>query len=192
MNFYSTKELKKLGFKSLGKNLEISKNVNFYNFIGTIGSNCRIDDFSILIGKINIGDHVHIAPYNLISSSKYGNIINIAQYTGIGPRCYISASTENYMANDISNPTIKKKFRKNIIMANIDIGRNVLIGAGTYIIPRRKNKNENIKIGDNVSIGVNSVISNSISSNSLVFNKNLQEIKILHIKKKINFSKVKF
>ena len=94
------------------------------------------------------------------------------------------------MANDISNPTIKKKFRKNIIIGNIKIGKNVLVGAGTYIIPRRKNKG--IKIGDNVSIGVNSVISRSIASNVLVFNKNLHEIKILPIKKKINFSKVKF
>ena len=75
MNFYSTKELKKIGFKSLGKNLEISKNVNFYNFSGSIGSNCRIDDFSILIGEINIGEHVHIASFNLISASKNRNVI---------------------------------------------------------------------------------------------------------------------
>ena len=32
MNFYSNRELKKKGFDILGKNLEISKNVNFYNF----------------------------------------------------------------------------------------------------------------------------------------------------------------
>ena len=190
MHFYTNKELKKLGFKNLGSNLEISKNVNFYNISGSIGSNCRIDDFSIIIGKINIGNHVHIASYNLISSSKYGNTIKISDFTGIGPRCYISASTEDYMANDISNPTIKKKFRKNIIMANIKIGKNVLMGAGTHVIPRRKNKD--IQIGDNVSIGVNSVISGSIASNSLAFNQNLHKTKILPIKKKINFSKIKF
>jgi len=190
MPFYSNKELKKLGFENLGKNLEISKNVNFYNFSGSIGSNCRIDDFTIIIGRINIGNHVHIASHNLISSSKYGNDITISDFTGIGPRCYISASTEDYMANDISNPTIKKKFRKNIIMANVKIGKNVLMGAGTQIIPRRKNKD--IKIGDNVSIGINTVISISVASNSLVFNQNLHKIKILPIKKKINFTKVKF
>jgi acetyltransferase-like isoleucine patch superfamily enzyme len=190
MYFYSNKELKKLGFKNLGKNLQISKNVNFYNFSGSVGSNCRIDDFSILIGKINIGNHVHIAPHNLISASKYSNTITISDFSGIGPRCYISASTEDYMANDISNPTIKKKFRKNIIMSNIKIGKNVLMGAGTHIIPRRKNKD--IEIGDNVSIGVNTVISISVASNSLVFNQNLHKIKILPIKKKINFNKIKF
>ena len=32
MHFYSVKELKKIGFKNIGKNLEVSKNVNFYNF----------------------------------------------------------------------------------------------------------------------------------------------------------------
>ena len=94
------------------------------------------------------------------------------------------------MASGISNPTIKPKFRKNIIAANIEVGKNVLVGAGTYIIPRRKHKD--IKIGDNVSIGTNSVISTSVKSNSLVYNKNLHDITILPIRKKLNFSKIKF
>ena len=189
MKFYSNRELKKKGFDILGKNLEISKNVNFYNFKGVIGSNCRIDDFSILIGKINIGNNVHIGSHNLISSSKYGNSITISDYTGIGPKCYLSASTEDYLANDISNPTINKKFRKNIIMANIYIGKNVLVGAGTYIIPKKKDRN--IIIGDNVSIGTKSIISESVSSNFIIFNESLYKNKKLHLKKKINFSQIK-
>ena len=51
MRFFSTKELKKKGFIKVGKNVQISKNVNFYNFKGSIGSNCRIDDYCVFIGK---------------------------------------------------------------------------------------------------------------------------------------------
>ena len=187
MKFYSTIELKKLGFSEIGKNVEISKNVNFYNFNGVIGSNCRIDDYSILIGKIKIHNHVHIAAYNLISASKYKNKIEIMDFSGIGPHSYISCSTEDYLANDISNPTIKKSLRKNIINSNIQIGKNVLVGAGTYILPKKKNIN--IIIGNNVSIGTKSVIRQSIKSNYLAYNKGIQNLQMLKIKKNLNFSK---
>ena len=115
MNYLSISELKKKGFKRIGKNVQISKNVNFYNFSGSIGSNCRIDDHTILIGNIDIGNYVHIAAFNLLSASKYKKKIKIYNYSGVGPRCYISCSTEDYLADDISNPTIGKKLRKNTI-----------------------------------------------------------------------------
>ena len=51
MKYFSVKELKKKGFKKIGKNVQISKNVNFYNFKGSIGSNCRIDDNLYLLEK---------------------------------------------------------------------------------------------------------------------------------------------
>jgi len=57
MKYFSVTELKKKGFKKIGKNVQISKNVNFYKFHGSIGSNCRIDDNCIFIGKISIGNH---------------------------------------------------------------------------------------------------------------------------------------
>lgn len=188
MKFYSSKELKEIGFTRIGKNLEISKSVKFYNFYGNIGSNCRIDDFTMLIGNINIGNHVHVAAYNLISASKNKNLINIEDYTGIGPKCYISCSTEDYLTEGISNPTIEKKNRKKIIQTNILIGKNVLIGAGTYIIPRKSKK---LIIGENTSIATKSIISNSIEPNSIVFN-NIYKNRILKIKKRTNFSKIKF
>ena len=113
MKYFSVTELKKKGFKKIGKNVKISKNVNFYKFHGSIGSNCRIDDNCIFIGKISIGNYVHIAAFNLLSASRHNNKITVSSFTGIGPRCYISCSTEDYLADDISNPTIKKKSRKN-------------------------------------------------------------------------------
>ena len=188
MEYFSAKELKKKGFKKIGKNVQISKSVNFYNFRGSIGSNCRIDDHCVFIGKINIGNHVHIAAFNLLSASRYNNKITVSSFTGIGPRCYISCSTEDYLADDISNPTINKKLRKNIIFSDIIIGENVLVGAGCTIIPRNKKK---INIGDNVSIATNTINFNTIKNNSVIYNPYFFKNNLLEIKKNINSKKIK-
>ena len=188
MKYFSVKELKKKGFKKIGKNVQISKNVNFYNFKGSIGSNCRIDDNCVFIGKISIGNHVHIAAFNLLSASRHNNKITVSSFTGIGPRCYISCSTEDYLADDISNPTIKKKLRKNIIFSDIVIGENVLVGAGCTIMPRN---NKKINIGDNVSIATNTIIFNTIRNDSVVYNPYLFKNNSLKIKKNINSKKIK-
>ena len=188
MKHFSVKELKKKGFKKIGKNVQISKNVNFYNFRGSIGSNCRIDDNCVFIGKISIGNYVHIAAFNLLSASRHNNKITVSSFTGIGPRCYISCSTEDYLADDISNPTINKKLRKNIIFSDIVIGENVLVGAGCTIIPRN---NKKINIGNNVSIATNTIIFNTIRNDSVVYNPYLFKNNSLKIKKNINSKKIK-
>jgi|TARA_Y100000294_G_scaffold128293_1_gene120009 galactoside O-acetyltransferase len=188
MNYFSTNELKRIGFKKIGKNVQISKNVNFYNFHGSIGSNCRIDDHSIFIGEINMGNYVHIAAYNLISASRHKKKISISSYTGIGPKCYISCVTENYVVDDTSNPTMSKKRRKSTIFADINIGKNVLIGAGCSIIPRT---NKKINIGNNVSIATNTIISKNVKNNCIIYNPYNYKNNSLIIKKNINNLKKK-
>ena len=188
MKYFSVRELKKKGFNKIGKNVQISKNVNFYNFKGSIGSNCRIDDHCVFIGKISIGNYVHIAAFNLLSASRHNNKITVSSFTGIGPRCYISCTTEDYLADDISNPTINKKLRKNIIFSDIVIGENVLVGAGCTIIPRN---NKKINIGNNVSIATNTIIFNTIRNNSVVYNPYFFKNNSLKIKKNINSKKIK-
>ena len=65
--FLNETELKKIGFKKVGKNVSISDKCSIYNAKNIeIGSNVRIDDFVILSageGGIKIGSHIHIACY---------------------------------------------------------------------------------------------------------------------------------
>ena len=64
MSYYSKDELKKIGFKSIGKNVKISTKTSIYEPEKMeIGDNSRIDDFCLLSGKISIGKFVHIVPY---------------------------------------------------------------------------------------------------------------------------------
>lgn len=75
MSFYSTDELRKLGFYSVGSNVRISRKASFYGIERiSIGSNVRIDDFCVLsagLGGITIGNYIHIAVYSsLIGAGK--------------------------------------------------------------------------------------------------------------------------
>ena len=63
-SFMSAAELRNIGFKSIGINVNISKKISIYNpeFI-SIGNNVRVYDFCILSASnngITIGNYVHI------------------------------------------------------------------------------------------------------------------------------------
>ena len=176
MDFYSNKELKRIGFQKIGENVQINRTVKFYNFHGTIGSNCRIDNFSILIGRVLISNNIHISAFNLISAT-LKNKIKIDNFSGTAPKCYLSTSGENYFSDDTSNPTMSKKLRNNTNTGDIIIGKKVVIGTGSIIVPGKKNRN--IIIGDNVSIGSKSFINNSIKSNCMVYNPDNYKNKII-------------
>ena len=63
-SFYSQEELQSMGFKELGANVLVSRKASIYGAEKiSLGNNVRVDDFSILSGRIEIGNHVHIAAY---------------------------------------------------------------------------------------------------------------------------------
>ena len=54
-SFYDEQELQQIGFKSIGKNVLISRKTSIYGAQNiTIGNNVRIDDFCVLSGNIKI------------------------------------------------------------------------------------------------------------------------------------------
>ena len=187
-NFYTKKELNKLGFKKIGKNVEISKKCSFYNIKGSLGKNIRIDDYSIFTGNILIGDFVHISQFvRIIAGNK--NFIKIGNFTGIGAYVTITSVSEDFMKNSISNPQTKK-LRKTV-NANIIIQENSKIGLRSTIIPSTK-AGKNIIIGKNSSLTFNTVIKKNISANSIIYNPNaftLNEFRLYDEKKFISNKK---
>ena len=187
-NFYTKKELNKLGFKKIGKNVEISKKCSFYNIKGSLGKNIRIDDYSIFTGNILIGDFVHISQFvRIIAGNK--NFIKIGNFTGIGAYVTITSVSEDFMKNSISNPQTKK-LRKTV-NANIIIQENSKIGLRSTIIPSTKS-GKNIIIGKNSSLTFNTVIKKNVSANSIIYNPNaftLNEFRLYDEKKFISNKK---
>lgn len=137
-SFYTEEELRRMGFKSFGKNVLISKKASIYGAENiTIGNNVRIDDFCILSGKITFGDYIHIAVYTAIFGGNIG--INIEDFVGISSRCAIYASTDDYSGNFMTNPMISDEYR-NVISSKIIIKKHSIVGSGSTIIPNGKSE----------------------------------------------------
>ena len=152
--YYSKEELKNIGFSKVGKNVKVSKFVNFYSFKGEIGNNSRIDDYVILKGNIKIGKNVHISSFNYFAAVK--SKIEIGDYTGISANVSIFAVTDDYLGNFLTNPTVNEKFRKTL-KAPVIVGQNVSIGAGSILLPK-------IKIGHSASIAAMSLVNKNVKS----------------------------
>lgn len=124
-----------MGFKRVGKDVQISDKAVFYNPGNiSIGDNTRIDDFCILSaghGGIEIGSFVHIGCYTSITGKA---LVKLSDFSALSPRVSIFSSTDDYSGEYMTNPCIPDEFRRPVHGA-VHIGRHVIIGAGTVVLP---------------------------------------------------------
>lgn len=126
-SFYSRSELELLGFSNIGKDILISRNTYIPNPDKIwIGDNCRIDDFSVLLGHIVIGNHVHIAAWNYMNAGE--NKISIGDFSTISGRGSIYAVSEGVESYVESIHLLKKDF-------DVVIEKEVVFGMGSLILP---------------------------------------------------------
>lgn len=154
-SFYSEEELIKIGFKKIGRNVLISKKASIYGAKDiSIGSNVRVDDFCILSGYIKLGDYIHIAAATLLYGGEVG--IEIDDFSTISSRSAVYAISDDYSGEYMTNPMIDNKY-KNLIQKKVKIGKHVIIGTNTTILP-------GTLIGDGVAIGACSLLNKSYDS----------------------------
>lgn len=156
-SFYTNSELKKMGFKEVGTDCMVSCFARFYGIKNiSIGNNVRIDDFCILSGNIQIGSFVHIASY----SALYGSAgIIMHDFSGVSSRVVIYSSSDDYMGNAMTGPTIPDEFRK-IDNGTVILKRHALVGSGSVLLPNTK-----LEIG--ATIGALSLVKGDIPSWSI-------------------------
>lgn len=124
--FLDQNKLTNLGFKSVGSNVKISKNITIIGASNiTLGTNVRIDDYTIISaanGSLVVGSNVHIGGQSYFGCSgdiKIGNNVNISQ----GSRFY--SKINEYLEFEPGN---------NYVLKKITIKDNVIIGSGTVVI----------------------------------------------------------
>lgn len=133
MSYLSNYDLNNMNFKKLGKNIKISSKASIYNCEEIeIGDNSRIDDFCIISGKIKIGKNVHIAPFCLVAGGSEGIVFH--DFSGLAYQVQVFTQSDDYSGETLTNPTIPKKF-KNESKLSILIGKHVIVGAGSIILP---------------------------------------------------------
>ncbi|MBQ7920638.1 MAG: acyltransferase [Lachnospiraceae bacterium] len=133
-SFYSRKELEQIGFKALGnENVLISRKASIYGAENmTIGSNVRVDDFCILSGKIELGNHIHIAAYSALYGGELG--IYISDYANLSSRICIYSVSDDYSGETMTNPMIPAEY-KNVDSRPVYIGKHVIIGSTSVVLP---------------------------------------------------------
>jgi len=133
-SFYSNDELAKLGFKTLGENLQISRWARFYRCDTiSIGSNTRIDDFTIITGSVTIGNFCHITPHCIMTGSANTSIL-ISDYCTFAYRSTIFSQTDDYtgpsMTGSVVNPA-----HVNPYSADVFIAPHSIVGASSVVMP---------------------------------------------------------
>lgn len=155
VGYYSKSQMNKIGINQIGNNVKISNKVSIYSpELISLGDNVRIDDYVCLSGKINIGSNVHIANMCTLTASK--NAITIGDFSGLAFGVHIFATSDDYSGLSMTNPTVSSDL-KNPKMADVTLGRHVIVGANTVIFP-------GIKISDGCSIGALSLVNMDLTS----------------------------
>ena len=158
-SFYSESELLEIGFKSVGKEVKLSRKASIYSPEKiTIGDNVRIDDFCILSGKITLGSHIHISAYVAL----YGAMgIEIGDYSGISPMSVVYGAMDDFSGDYLIGP-IHPDNTTNVTGGLVKISRFVQVGTNSVIFP-------NLEIKEGAIIGACSLVNRDVEEWSVNF-----------------------
>ena len=154
--YFTDNELKRAGFRKLGKNVKIHNRSSIYGVENiSIGNNVRIDDFVVIIatGNLEIESYVQVCNFCFLGA-KHG--ITLGDFTTLAPGVKIFTSSDDYSGEKLTNPTVSNRFTGGD-SGPVVIKKYTIIGAGSIILP-------NCIIEEGVSIGALSLVKRSLSS----------------------------
>jgi galactoside O-acetyltransferase len=154
--YYTETELAGFGFRSVGTNVRVAKNMTIIGLSNiSLGSNVRIDGYGTLVaagpGSIAIGSFVHIGGWCYLSA---GDGIVMEDFSGLSQGVRIYGKSDDYTGEYLTNPTVPEKFT-GITCGTVTLKRHVIIGTGTVILP-------NVTIGEGSSVGALSLVNKSL------------------------------
>ena len=168
--FYKQEDLEGFGFKSLGRNVKIKKNVSiFFTENVSVGNNVRIDDNVILVAGGSdtlIGSNVHIAANCYLAASAG---LEMSDFSGLAPGVNIFTGTDDYSGKKLTNPTLPRKYIGGV-SGKVTLGRHVIIGSGTVILP-------NVSIGDGSSVGALCLVTKNLEPWGVYFGVPVKKLK---------------
>ena len=124
MAFLNEGHIKKMGFKSLGRNVLISDKAAIYNTDQIeIGDNSRIDDFCVISGKVSIGRNVHITVFCNLAGGEKG--ITFGDFSCLAYGCHVFTQSDDYGGETLTNSTVPDKYKQEVTKA-------IIIGKHSY------------------------------------------------------------
>jgi len=159
--FLTEKEIEKIGFKKIGKNVLISDKCSIYNAKNIeIGSNVRIDDFVILSagdGGIRIGSHIHIACYTSLIGKEE---IILDDFCQVSSRVTILSSSDDFSGDFLVGPCINSEFT-NVKSKKVILEKHSVVGTGCTILP-------GVILHEGCAVGAMSLVKENVDEFTLV------------------------
>jgi acetyltransferase-like isoleucine patch superfamily enzyme len=168
MAFLDIKQLEKLKFKYLGRNVKISDKASIYNADQIeIGDHSRIDDFCVISGKVTIGRNVHIAVFCNVAGGEKG--ITFEDFSGLAYGCHLFTQSDDYSGKTLTNPTVPDQYKSETKKA-IVIGKHSIIGTSSLVFP-------GVVMGAGTSVGAQSLVTKSTDEWSIYAGRPAKRIK---------------
>lgn len=105
------------------------------------GNHSSVYDTSVVMGEVEIGDHVWVGPYTLLEGSnaklKIGNYVSIDAgvmiYTHDSTKYYVSGGVDSFTKGDVSIGNYTVIGTMSMIGCNVSIGNHCVIGAHSFV-----------------------------------------------------------
>jgi acetyltransferase-like isoleucine patch superfamily enzyme len=168
--YWAEEDLSTFGFRAVGKNVRIAKSCIIADLANvSFGDNVRIDGPTVISpssGYVRIGSFVHIGGFCFLGG---GGGIDLEDFSGLSQGVRIYSASDDYSGNALTNPTVPREYQ-NVIAAPVHIGRHVIIGSGSVVLP-------GCTIGEGSSIGALSLVTKSLEEWGVYFGSPCKRIK---------------
>lgn len=132
--FYSREELAALDLKSYGDNVFISRNAIIYHpHLVEIGHDVRIDDFTIVSGKVTFGNYIHVSQFCGLYGATAGLVLE--DFSNVAAKSSLYATSNDYSGEWMTNPMIPEKYEQGSVNLPVHLGRHVIIGCSSVVLP---------------------------------------------------------
>ena len=153
-NFLNEKELAKLGIQSYGKNVLIGRHVVLYSHSQlSLGDDVRIDDFTIISGKVTLGSFIHVSQFCGLYGGDDGIVIE--DFSGLSAKCSVYAVSDDYTGLSMTNPMIPEKYKLTSISNPVHIGKHAIVGCNSVVLP-------GVDIPEGAAVGSLSLVTRSL------------------------------
>jgi galactoside O-acetyltransferase len=168
MAFLNQQELDAMGFKQLGRHVQISDKASIYNPDQIeIGDHSRIDDFCVISGRVTIGRNVHIAVFCNVAGGEPGS--TFGEFSGLAYGCHVFSQSDDYGGDTLTNPTVPDAYKREIKRAVV-IGRHAIVGTNSLVFP-------GVVLAEGTSVGAHSMITKSTEEWSVYFGNPAKRLK---------------
>jgi acetyltransferase-like isoleucine patch superfamily enzyme len=158
MAYLTQAQLEAVGFKALGKHVQISDRAAIYNPEQIqIGDHSRIDDFCVLSGNITIGRNVFMGVFCNIAGGSEG--ITFEDFSTLAYACHVFSQSDDYSGRTMTNSTVPAQYKQEIKRA-VHIGRHCIVGTNSLIFP-------GVTLAEGTSVGALSLVNRSTEAWSI-------------------------